>query len=90
MINKEYIHIHINRLVLEGLPLEARDGPAVRKAFESELARLITMHGLSQELVQGGAFQNVPAKDVVSSDRDPSQIGKEIARTVYWGIGDDG
>ena len=35
------INLHIEKLVLDGLPLERRDGPAVQRAVQQELSRLM-------------------------------------------------
>ena len=48
------IHLHIDRLVLEGLPLSPTDGPLLQAALESELTRLMG-DGLSPELAEGAA-----------------------------------
>ena len=49
------IELHIERLILDGLPLEIRHGPLVRAAVEKELTRLIAAHGLGHEWQSGGA-----------------------------------
>jgi hypothetical protein len=81
------INIRIDRLVLDGLPVRDRDGPAIRKAVEAELTRLVAAGGLSPGLAAGGAFPGVRAGDMTVPGSSPAKIGKEIARTVYGGIG---
>ena len=43
---KPNIHLHIERLILDGLPIERAQGPHVQAAVEAELARLLTENGL--------------------------------------------
>lgn len=82
------IHLHIDRLVLEGLPLSQGDGPLLQAALESELTRLLG-DGLSGELAKGAAVPRLKAQgiDVAPSD-GPKAIGRKIAGSVCGGLGD--
>lgn len=82
------IHLHIDRLVLEGLSLSQGDGLQLQVALESELTRLMG-DGLSGELAKGGAVPRLKAQgiDVAPSD-GPGAIGRKIAGSVYGGLGD--
>jgi hypothetical protein len=81
------INVHIERLVLDGLPVTSLEGPRVRAAVEKELARLLADGGLSQEIrggiavpsVRGGAMQ-------IGGEREPAKLGHSIARAVHEGI----
>ena len=53
------IHVHIERLVLDGLPVTHAQGPQVRAAVEAELARWLAERGLAPGLAQGGAAPSV-------------------------------
>lgn len=82
------IHLHIECLVLEGIPLEKRHGSQVQVAVEAELARLIQDNGLSQKLQSGGALPRVRVGDLQFGPQTrPNQIGQQIAQSVYSGIG---
>jgi hypothetical protein len=82
------IRLQIERLVLEGLPVTSAQGPLVKSAIEAELTRLLTARGLSQELRAGGAVPRVSATAFqVSSPNAPATIGRQIAHSVYGGIG---
>ena len=82
------INLHIERLVLEGLPVESRHADAVREAIEAELMRLLGEKGLSGGLQTGGVFPRLQAQalqlDAVNS---PPRIGEQIGRAVYGSIG---
>lgn len=80
------IKVHIERLVLEGLPVERRQGPLVQAAVEAELSRLLAQGGLGQELSSGGAVPSVPAESIRLEGGSPAQMGRQIARSVYGGM----
>jgi hypothetical protein len=82
------INVHIERLILEGLPVSRHDGPRVRAAVTAELERLIAARGISEELQRGGAVPAVRAGTLRSETRTTSsQLGTQIARAVYGGLG---
>ena len=78
------INLHIERLVLDGLPLERRDGAALQAALETALADLLAARGLPQTLQSGGAvpwLSGGPQPTVSSGD--PASAGTQIAHAVY-------
>ena len=82
------INLHIDRLVLDGLPIEHQDGLRVKAAVEAELSRLLTANGLANSLRAGVAMPSVPAPGIqMSRDRNPTRLGQEIGRAIYGGIG---
>jgi hypothetical protein len=82
------IEVHIERLVLDGVPVTTADGPHVRAAVEGELARLLAGSGVSRELATGGALPRVAASQVSFGPRErPDAIGRAVARSVHAGIG---
>jgi hypothetical protein len=81
------IHLHIERLILNGLPLEAAQGPAVQAAVETELVRLIADRGLAPGLKQGGAFAYARGGDFNATPGDTSvNFGEKISRAVHGGL----
>ncbi len=82
------IRLHIERLVLDGFELQRRDGKAVKSAVKNELQQLLGGEGLRHELQQGGALPQVRADTLrVGVKPSPRQLGTQIARSVYGGIG---
>lgn len=82
------IRLHIERLILDGLPLSNAQGRIVQASVESELARLLSENGLSHEFSAGGAVPSVGVKGFQTTDQDsPTHIGRLIARSAYGGIG---
>jgi hypothetical protein len=80
------IHLHIERLVLDGV---AVDQPRIlRKALEQELTSRLMEGGLLPELRSGGAVQHVRGGAIELSQRShPARLGSQIAGAVYRGIG---
>ena len=84
------INLHIERLVLDGLPITHSQGPLVQAAVEAELARLIATDGLQVGLLEGGARPYAAANAIeLASDMTPARLGQQIARSVYGGLGQD-
>lgn len=82
------VNLNIERLVLEGFRLRPGDDALVRAAVERELTRLLTERGVSPQLLSGGAVPRFAAGDMrLSGGESPRQVGTEIARALYGGIG---
>jgi hypothetical protein len=82
---KPHVHLHIDRLVLDGLGTFDRE--AVGAAVEAELARLLAQQGAPPALrhdarfprLDGGHFDVVPGASA-------EDVGQWIARGVYGGL----
>jgi hypothetical protein len=82
------LRLHIEHLVLDGLPVTASQGPRVKAALETELGRLLSEGGLSHELASGGALRSVSAPTMQSQRGvSPAQLGIQIAQSVFAGVG---
>ena len=82
------INLHIERLILDGLPLAPAQSAQVRSAVETELRCLLTAGGLHAGLQSGIALPSVRADALqLNADSHPTQIGRQIAQAVYGGIG---
>jgi len=81
------IEVHIERLVLEGLPVSGQDRGRVHAAVVTELSRLIRAQGIVPGLQAGGAAASVRADDMrVDRQPSPRRLGTQIARAVYGGL----
>ena len=81
------IHLYIDRLILDGLPVDRLHAPQVQMAIEAELTRLFTGQGLGS-FVASGAVPSVPANGIqFTASTTPKQMGTQIAQSVYSGIG---
>jgi hypothetical protein len=82
------IHVHIERLVLDGLPMTRAQAPRVQAALEAELGHLLSDGKLSPELLSGGSMPQVPGGTIrLSGQCDPAGMGRQVARALYGGIG---
>jgi len=76
------IHLHIERLVVEGLPVDWRHGGALQSAVETELARLFRSDGFPGAASRAEA--DVAAGSIrLAADAGPWVIGREVGRRVY-------
>jgi hypothetical protein len=83
------IRVHIDRLILDGLPVTHHQGPLVQAAVEAELTRLFTENGFAADLQPAGAVPSVRADGIqLTSENSPARLGTQIAGSVYSGIGD--
>jgi len=83
------IDLHIDRLILEGLPVNSVQGPQIRAAVQEELIRLLSAHGLSEELRGSISVPRIRAGTMqVGAENQPAKLGTSIARAVHDGLGD--
>lgn len=81
------IQLHIDRLVLDGLPVDWASGPAVKAAVEAELTRLLSKGSLATELASGIAVPALRGGSINVADKvKPTALGRDIAGAVYRGI----
>jgi hypothetical protein len=82
------INLHIERLVLDGIPLASGERPLLRVAVEEQLTRLLTNGGLKNAMQSGGALYNVKAPSIqLANLGDLDGVGEQIAKAVYGGVG---
>jgi hypothetical protein len=79
------IHLHIERLILDGLPIADGQGAAVRVAVEAELIRLFAATGITptssraEARVSAAEIQCLPGMTA-------QQLGQRIGRSVFGGL----
>lgn len=82
------IKLHIERLVLEGIPMSHVEQRQLQAALEGELTSLLAQRGLAPGLLGGGRLPDVPASAIsLAAESQPARLGQQIARAVYRGIG---
>lgn len=83
------IHVHIERLVLDGINLSPGDLPRFQAAVQHELGRLVGERGIAPNLHRGGAVDSVSGGTVqVANRQQPGQLGLQVAGAVCKGIGE--
>lgn len=81
------INAHIERLVLDDVPLAPGGRPLLKAAVEAELTRLLARGGLHDALTLGAALSNVRTAGIqLSDDGSPTRLGEQIAGAIYGGI----
>lgn len=82
------INLQIDRLVLDGVDLPHGQRGELQSAVETELSRLFAEGGVSPNIATDGAVPQVTVKDIqLSGGNDPVTLGRQIASSVYGGIG---
>jgi hypothetical protein len=83
------VRVYIDRLILDGLPVTHHQGSLVQAAVSAELERLLSESGLPASLDAGVALPSVRANGIqLTSENSPTQLGTQIAGSVYSSIGD--
>jgi hypothetical protein len=81
------IYLHIERLVLDGLPIARSQGAVVQAAVEAELAQLLRDGGLASTWQSGGTVPSVRADAIqLAGESSPADLGQQIARVVHGGL----
>jgi hypothetical protein len=83
------IQLHIERLVLDGLPLSRVQAEQMQGVLELELSHLLSEGGLAPRLLESGAVPKLSGGEIKASE-SPVQMGSQVAQAVYGGIGGKG
>ncbi len=82
------IDVHIERLVLDGLPLEPGQAGLLRAALENELGRLLSEGALAPRWDAGANAALLRAAPITLSAGDgAAALGRHIAASVYGAVG---
>ena len=81
------IKLHIERLVLDGVNIAPGQRHLLQASVETELTRLLNNGGLAPSLVEGIALPRISTSGIQLTSNNPTQIGQQIAQSVYGGIG---
>lgn len=81
------IRLHIERLVLDGIPGNSRDLGRLRAALETELGRLLGDHA-SAGLSGGSTHLAEIAAPAIrwTSNTDAAESGRNLARAIFSGM----
>ena len=80
------INLHIERLVLDGINLNHHQRNQLQASVETELALLFAEGSLSPSFMQGAAMPKINVNAIQIRGNDPTQLGQQIAQSVYGGI----
>jgi len=83
------IHLHIERLILDGLPAGASPASHLREAIEAELARLLAAGDVNDGLLAGGALHSLRGGEIqLDIESSPTELGHQIAGAIQTGLRD--
>jgi hypothetical protein len=81
------IVLHIDRIVMDGLPVSRAQLPALRAAMEGELVRLLGT-ATAQKLGGSRSVERLAAPAFsYGPELRPAQIGRQVARSVHGSLG---
>jgi uncharacterized membrane protein len=81
------INLHIERVILDGLPIARHQAPQIQAAIEAELSRLLASGGLDAGFLATGAVPHLSVGDMqLQSGSDSAQLGAQIASALYGGL----
>ncbi len=81
------VNLHIERLVIEGLPIGTHEGPQLQAAIEAELTRLLAEGAFARDTQQGWDLPLVRAEPMVAVGGGSEALGTQIGQAIYGGIG---
>jgi hypothetical protein len=81
------INLHIERIVVDGLPVDRRGAEAMRQALQGELTRLFTDEGIPPSLHADTALNALRTPSIAfTKNTTPVAIGQQIANSVHGGL----
>lgn len=82
------INLHIDRLVLDGIPFDSHQRPMLQQALQVELTRLLANGSLHPNFAGGIALHKLTLPGIqLAENPKPTQLGQQIADALYGGIG---
>ncbi len=83
---KYNIKFKIDEIILEGGSLSRSQRNRLQEALEAELYSLVSIKGLPPQLQQGVTIAKLPVTPNLTKEMNPTQMGQEIARSIYGGL----
>jgi len=81
------IKVHIEKLILDGITVDANDRTHLKTSIEAGLAELIGANSLRGDLLTGGALRSLNGGEIhLTSGTTPALMGGAIARAVGTSI----
>jgi hypothetical protein len=81
------VNLHIERLVIDGLPVGRHEGLRIEAALAAELTRLIGEGGLGDALGSSRAQPLIRTAPIARPAADGAGLGAQIGQALYGGIG---
>ena len=81
------VNLHIDRVVIEGLPVGSQEAPWIKEALSAELVRLVAESGLAKGFCRSRFDPQIRAEPITQPPRDAGNLGTQIGQVVYGVIG---
>lgn len=86
--NPPNVSIHIDRLVIDGLPIGRQDGDVFRAALEAQIAEALQAEGVAERLATLSTTPSLRAPRVVAGvGNHPSGMGRSVAQSLTEALG---
>jgi hypothetical protein len=74
------VHLHVERLVLDGVGARSSDAARIATTLRAELTRSLSARPLAT--AAGGALDSAPASAILLGDGRPDTVGRWVAASV--------
>jgi hypothetical protein len=82
------IHLHIDRIVLEGALFQGWTPRFIQAAVARELTRLLSEAGPAAHLASGGSLASIDGGSLyLAADTDATGLGQQIAGSLHASLG---
>ena len=79
--------LHIERVVVEGVPLASHQAAVLEVALQAELGRMLAAQGVPPALARGGARRGIDGGEIqMGHATPPAAAAVQLARAVYGGL----
>lgn len=82
----ETIHLHIDRLIVDGVTLDRDAEHILQQSIQAELTRLITEGGLRRTGFSHHITRTTGQPIDTGHSTRPEQLGVRVARSIYEGM----
>ncbi|MCF6260634.1 MAG: hypothetical protein L3J98_10835 [Gammaproteobacteria bacterium] len=81
------INLHIERLILDGIPVNKENKPKINAAVKSELSHLLSNSKTSTGLPSNRSIHSIHGGNIsVKPNQNPTILGHKIASAIYQGV----
>ena len=84
------IHLQIDRLVLDGLPIDGIDPDALAEDVRAALQGLLADQGIHEGLASGGARNAIRGGTIQHPEPSVQGLGRQIAQAIHAGLTGNG
>ncbi len=79
--------MHIELLVLDGVPVDKLHQSSISESIESELSNLLLENGSFSSSQTDGSIHSIRGGDIaLETIQEPARLGQQIAGAIYRGI----